>query len=193
VLDQDRAGRLVHHSIGRTTSEAVPRFVVSAVADNDQIESPGLSKLDDSPRCMPSDYPGVQLDALLLSQLKRLALDSRKVAVLELLLVLDFVDGGREAGEVLLDRQSPELGAVLAAQRKAPSEGAPGGFRPFESNQDFLEHASTLGCSASYAHEQYRAPVEVPYIVVAAPRRCESAAASSMRQRRQLTWTIGAA
>ncbi len=35
VLDQDRAGRLVHDPIGRTTRQAVPRFVMSAVADND--------------------------------------------------------------------------------------------------------------------------------------------------------------
>jgi len=77
---------------------------MSAVSDNDQVEPPGLSELDDSPRSMAGYCPAVQAYALLLSQLKRLALDSRKVAVLELLLVLHFVDGGREAREVFLDR-----------------------------------------------------------------------------------------
>jgi hypothetical protein len=43
VLDQDRAGRLVDDPIGSTTSEAMPRFGLSAVADNDQVEPPGLS------------------------------------------------------------------------------------------------------------------------------------------------------
>jgi len=118
---------------------------MSAVADNDQVEPPGLSELDNSPRGMAGYCPALQANALLLGQLKCLALDSRKVAVLELLLVLHFIDGGRETGEVFLDRQSPEFGAVLAAQREAPSEGAPGGFRPFESNQNLLKHANTPG------------------------------------------------
>src|SRR5439155_6260043 len=139
---QDGAAGLIDDPIGGTPSQAMPWFGMSAVADNDQVELPGFSQLDDSPCSVAGDGPAVQAHVLLLSQLERLALHSGKVAVRELRLVLHFVDGGREAREMLFDRQSQELAAELAAQGEAPSEGAPGGFRPFESNQNLAEHGS---------------------------------------------------